>query len=154
MKKVVPGWNPRVFNTVELPPQKGSSISVDTTTGYITLQPGTYHVAASSQVTYNDLEVHPSSPGWNTKKRPNGGYARLRYTSDPVTSGNEKAIVVGTISNANMVPSLIDTYLTFTTRVTFVLEHQVGDLVDTIYLQDNSANSTWHVFARIAIRRL
>jgi hypothetical protein len=156
MKKVAPGWNTRVFNFNEVPPQTGSAISVDAN-GVVTLQPGTYHITASSAVTYDDLDPKPSSPGWNTKERPNAGYARLRYTKDPVTSPNEKAIIVGTISNSNMVPSLIDTYLAVPAGSTavFVLEHQVGDeQLDQIYLQDNTGNSKWHVFARIAIRRL
>ncbi len=114
-------------------------------------------------MTYNDLKVDPTAQGWNTHERPNGGYARLRDVSlkpDATTKmvGNEHAIVVGTLSNANMVPSLIDTYVTVTTdSITLMLEHQVGELVDTIYLQDDSAGSftsQWHVFARIAIRRL
>ena len=41
--------------------------------------------------------------------------------------------------------------------MTLILGHQVGEFVDTIYLQDDSAGpfmSEWHVFARIAIRKL
>jgi hypothetical protein len=163
MKKMAAGWNTRVFNTTEVAPAVNSSISTDMKTGYITLKRGTYHITASSLVTYNDLKVDPNAPGWNTHERPNGGYVRLRdvsLTPDPKSNQveNEKAIVIGTISNANMVPSLIDTYLTVTTEsLTVMLEHQVGDVVDTIYLQDDSAGpfqSRWHVFARIAIRKI
>ena len=97
-------------------------------------------------------KVKAGSPGWNTKSRPNGGYCRVRYARD-TNCKNEQAIVVGTISNANMVPSLFETYLKVAYQTDIVLEHQVGDLVTGIYLQDNSVNSSWHVFARIAIRR-
>jgi hypothetical protein len=163
LKKVAPGWNTRIFNKADVTPPAGSSIGVDMTTGYITLKRGTYHITASSLVTYNDLKVDPAAPGWITHERPNGGYARLRDASlkpDPTTKmvGNEDAIIVGTISNANMVPSLIDTYYTVTAdSITLLLEHQVGEVVDTIYLQDNTAGtftSEWHVFARISIRKL
>jgi hypothetical protein len=163
LKKIGPGWNTRVFNKAEVPPPSGSSISVDMSTGHVTLKRGTYHISASSQVTYNDLKVDPAAPGWITHERPNGGYVRLRdatLTADPTTKmiANEDAIVVGTISNANMVPSLIDTYFTVTAEsMTLLLEHQVGDVVDGIYLQDDTAGtftSAWHVFARIAIRKL
>ena len=163
MKKVAPGWNTRVFNKEEVKPPSHSGISVDLTTGHVTLKRGTYHITASSLVTYNDLKVDPAAPGWNTQERPNSGYSRLRDASlkpNPSSNriDNEAAPVVGTVSNANMVPSLIDTFVTVTAdSMTLLLEHQVGDVVDTIYLQDDSAGpftSPWHVFARIAIRKL
>lgn len=144
-------WTPRIFNRTEA--HEGSAISADLDTGVITLGPGVYHITGSSAVTYNDLTDHPLEPGWNTKVIPNGGYCRLRYLRDGIC-GNEKAIVVGTISNANMLPSFIDTYLDVPRQAQLVLEHQVGDAVKDIYLQDNTQNSTWHVFARIAIHRV
>jgi hypothetical protein len=144
-------WTPRIFNRTEA--HEGSAISADPDTGVITLGPGMYHITGSSAVTYNDLTDHPLEPGWNTKVIPNGGYCRLRYLQDGVCK-NEKAIAVGTISNANMLPSFIDTYLDVPRQAELVLEHQVGDRVDEIYLQDNAQNSAWHVFARIAIQRI
>jgi hypothetical protein len=151
-KKMSAMWCPRIFNETEV--QEGSNIRFDQETGVVTLGPGVYHITGSSQVTYNDNTFHPTEPGWNTKVIPNGGYCRLRYAADPADSGNEKAIVVGTISSANMLPSLIETYLDVPRQAEIVLEHQVGDLVDEIYLQDNTQNSPWHVFARIAIQRV
>jgi hypothetical protein len=145
-------WCPRIFNRTEV--QEGSSIRFEEKTGVVTLAPGVYHITGSSQVPYNDNTFHPAEPGWNTKPTPNGGYCRLRYAADPADSGNEKAIVVGTISSANLLPSLIDTYLDVPSETGIVLEHQVGDRVDGIYLQDNTQNSPWHVFARIAILRV
>lgn len=159
-KPVQPGWNARVFNKLEV--EEGSNIRTDMDspghagTGIISLGPGVYHISGISNVTYNDLDPHPDGAGWNTKARPNGGYCRLRYAQD-VNCGNEKAIVVGTISNANMVPSTIETYLDVPHFAQVVFEHQVGfeaAVVEGIYMQDNSANSPWHVFSRISIRRV
>jgi hypothetical protein len=159
-KAVQPGWNARVFNTKEV--EEGSNIRTDMDTpghagtGVISLGPGVYHISGISNVTYNDLDPHPDGAGWNTKARPNGGYCRLRYAQD-VNCGNEKAIVVGTISNANMVPSTLETYLDVPQYAQVVLEHQVGfeaAVVEGIYMQDDSANSPWHVFSRISIRRV
>lgn len=153
-KPVEKGWNARVFNRTEM--EIGSSIRRADETGVISLGPGVYHITGSSQVTYDDLAPHPRTGGWNTEARPNGGYCRLRHASalPPADIGNEDAIVVGTISNANMLPSLIDAYLDVPHRADLVLEHQVGDDVAGIYLQDNAAGSKWHVFARIAIHRV
>ncbi|HEX6371635.1 MAG TPA: hypothetical protein VF006_22130 [Longimicrobium sp.] len=151
-KPMLPGWNVRVFNRTEA--QQGSVIRRDPGSGVIALGPGVYHITGSSQVTYNDLTEHPDEPGWNTEPIPNGGYCRLCYADHHGgTMGNEDAIAVGTISSANMLPSLIDTWLDVPRGAEIVLEHQVGDLVKDIYLQDNSVNSTWHVFARMAIAR-
>lgn len=151
---MLPGWNPRMFNRIEV--QEGSNIRLDEDTGKIVLRSGLYHITGSSQVTYNDLAPDPSSPGWNTEIRPNGGYCRLRYAADG-GCGNEKAIVVGTISNANMVPSMVDTYLDVPHGAEIVFEHQVGftgEDVKGIYRQDDATGSTWHIFARIAVRRV
>jgi hypothetical protein len=149
-KPMIAGWNARIFNRTEV--HEGSGIHLDKTGGVIRLGPGIYHICGSSAITYNDLFTGPTQ-GWGTEQRPNGGYCRLRYKKD-AGSKNEKAIVVGTISNANMVPSIIDTYLKVPKIAEVVLEHQAGDQVGGIYLQDNSANSSWHVFARIAIRKV
>jgi hypothetical protein len=151
---VKPNWNPRIFNRTEV--EEGSRIRFDPASGAVRLGPGVYHIAGSSQVTYNDLTQHPDEPGWNTEVIPNGGYCRLRYAAD-ADAGNDRAIVVGTISNANMVPSLVETYLDVPAYAEVVLEHQVGfreQDVAGIYLQDNSAESSWHVFARLTIRRV
>ncbi len=152
MKGVESGWNARIFNRIEV--QEGSNIRLDATTGTIVLEPGLYHITGSSQVTYNDLAQNPSAPGWNTEIRPNGGYCRLRYAADK-DCPNDQAIIVGTISNANMLPSMVDTYLNVTDRTEIILEHQVGfDEISGMYLQDNTTGSSWHVFARIAVRHV
>lgn len=151
-KPMLPGWNVRVFNRTEA--QQGSGIRRDPASGVISLGPGVYHITGSSQVTYNDLTEHPEEPGWNTEPIPNGGYCRLCFAGKHGgTVGNQDAIAVGTISSANMLPSLIDTWLDVPGGAEIVLEHQVGDAVKDIYLQDNAVHSTWHVFARVAIAR-
>jgi hypothetical protein len=151
-KPMQPGWNVRVFNRTEA--QQGAVIRRDPASGVVSLGPGVYHITGSSQVTYNDLTEHPDQPGWNTEPIPNGGYCRLCHAGNHGgTVGNEDAIAVGTISSANMVPSLIDTWLDAPLGAEIVLEHQVGDLVKEIYLQDNAVHSPWHVFARLAIAR-
>ena len=109
-----------------------------------------YHITASSQVTYSDL--NPTSGRVKTDPLPFGGYCRLRYAKD-TNCKNEQAIAVGMISNTNMVPSLIETWLMVRQPAEIVLEHQVGDQTEGIYLQDNINKSPWHVFARMAIRR-
>jgi hypothetical protein len=154
-KPVVAGWNARVFNQVQI--QEGSNLQLDRTNGTITARTGLYHITGSSQVTYGDYgELEPGLPkgeGWPTLVVPNGGYCRLRYAKD-VNCKNEQAIVVGTISNANMLPSMIDTILDVPEQAELVLEHQVGAKVAGIYLQDNAVNSRWHIFAQISLRRI
>lgn len=149
-KPAVAGWNVRVFNRTEF--SQGNGIVLDSDNTVIKLAPGVYQISASSIATYDDMFPGPAQ-GWGTEQRPNGGYCRLRRKAD-ADCKNEKAIAIGTISNANMLPSLIDTYFKTTEPVEIVLEHQVGDQVAGIYFQDNATNSSWHVFARIAIRAL
>lgn len=142
------GWNLRIFNRVEA--QLGTSVRFEQGTGVVTLAAGTYHIVASSLVTYDDLAM----PGRvSTVAEPYGGYCRLRYADTPGCD-NDDAIAVGTMSTANMIPSLIDCMLVVKDEARIVLEHQVGNEVAHIYLEGIWANSTWHVFARIAVERL
>jgi hypothetical protein len=142
------GWNRRVFNRVEV--QRGSAIRLEKGTGVVTLRPGLYHITASSLVTYDDL----AAPGRvTTDPQPFAGYSRLRHAAD-VGCGNEQALAIGTMSTANMLASLIDTWLEIKAEARIVLEHQVGNNVDHIYLQGIWEQSSWHVFARIAIQRV
>lgn len=147
-KKMQPGFNIRVFNRREV--QQAASISCDTATGIVTLQPGLYHITATSTVTYSDLDG--KSGRVLIDPHPFGAYCRLRYAKD-TNCKNEQAIVVGTVSNADMIPSTLETYLMVEKPVQIVLEHQAGGETEGIYLQENSNKSPWHVFARIAIRK-
>ncbi|MEP7220400.1 MAG: hypothetical protein ABI876_15860 [Bacteroidota bacterium] len=143
-------WNVRVFNRIEV--QGGENIRLVKRTGAVILKPGLYQITASSLVTYYD----PNDPDQKTvltRLRPFGGYCRLRYLEDAGCL-NEQAIAIGTISTANMSPSLIDTWLLVKEESSIVLEHQVGANVENLYLQIYVVNSTWHVFARISIRRV
>jgi hypothetical protein len=144
------GWNLRVFNRTEV--EKGTSIRRENGTGVVILRPGLYHITTSSLVTYDDLAPQGRV---TTDVHPYAGYSRLRYAAD-VGCGNEKAIAIGTIGTANMVPSLIDTYLEVEDGATarIVLEHQVGNDVSHLYLQGIWESSSWHVFARISIHRV
>ena len=96
---------------------------------------------------------------------PPAGYARLRYlqdalppdtvpTVDVINASNAKALSVGTGSDANALPSFMETFLTVDGEAKLVVEHQVGDEVKDVYLQVNSNGSNWHINARISIRRL
>jgi hypothetical protein len=150
-KQMVQGWNVRVFNRTEV--QHAAGISLEAETGIVQLAPGAYHVTASSIVAYISGEgANPATVPMSLT--PFGGYCRLRNADDDAESPNDQALAIGTISNADMLPSLIDTYLLVEQEVRVVLEHQVGDDTDGIYLQVNAGGSSWHVFARMSIRRL
>ncbi len=94
------GANTRVFNRLEAP--SGGRITLDQTMGVVTLKPGTYHITVSSIVTSYD----PATDGKVTNQpRAWGGYCRLRYRDKPECT--DTPIAIGTISPANMLPSLI-----------------------------------------------
>lgn len=141
------GAHTRVFNTIEVPSRGG--ISLDTSTGVVTLTPGTYHITAVSIVTpYREGDTERVT----LDTQPWAGYCRLRYRDKPARE--DKAIALGTISNANMLPSTIDTYLHVEKTAEIVLEHQIGRDPKGFYLQVNVGGSSDHVFARISIHRL
>jgi hypothetical protein len=148
-KPMAVGFNARVFNQVDA--KHGHGIDLDMETGVITLAPGTWHVSALSTVVYDSGSEPPEMV---TNRIPaNGGYARIRH-ADKVECPNEEAIVVGSVATANCVPSTMETYLTVHEPTRIVLEHQSGKGVAGVYLRVYTMNSKWHVFARIAIRRL
>ncbi len=88
-----------------------------------------------------------------TRAPANGGYCRLRLTTDSAED-REAGFVFGGISTANVVPSLIETYFTTDVKAQIVMEHQCGSSVGDVCLQSDAGGSTKHVFARICIRRL
>jgi hypothetical protein len=148
-KKMEPGANTRVFNRVEV--ESAGAIRLEEGTGVVTLMPGMYHITASSIVTpyCPDTDVDGRV---TPQERPFGGYCRLRYRDKPARE--DTPIALGTISNVNMIPSLVDTFLRVGRPVQIVLDHQVGADVEGLYLQVAVTGSSWHVFARIAIQRL
>ncbi|MFO0760104.1 MAG: hypothetical protein U0359_26720 [Byssovorax sp.] len=140
--------NTRVFNVVEA--RSGSDIHLEMGTGIITLAPGTYHVTGFSSVAYATQEP----PEMVATRAPvNAGYCRLRDTRDSAED-RDAGIVFGSVSTANVVPSLIEAYFTTDAEVHCVMEHQCGSSVADICLQSDAGGSTKHVFARISIRRL
>jgi hypothetical protein len=159
-KPMVAGWNTRVFNKREV--TEGKNISLDDQTGVVTLEPGLYHITAMSLVNYAD----PANPTViPTVLTPPAGYARLRYlrdalppdtvpTAEVINASNSKALSVGTGSDANALPSFMDTFLKVTDEAKLVVEHQVGEDVKGLYLQVNENNSVWHINARISIQRV
>jgi hypothetical protein len=144
-----PEANTRLFNRVEA--QSGDSIKLDKSTGVVTLKPGTYHITATSIVTYYDPATDTDGRVTN-QARSWGGYSRLRYRDKPARQ--DKAIAIGTISSANMLPSTIDTYLKVDKEAEIMLDHQSGAHVEGLYLQVAVGGSADHVFARISILRL
>jgi hypothetical protein len=142
------GWNVRVFNRIEV--QQGTSIRYEPNTGIVTLGPGRYHIVTSSIVTYDDLAPQGHV---TVSPAPFAGYSRLRDAGKPACL-NEEAIAIGTMSTANMGVSLIDTWLDVKDEARLVLEHQVGNNVDHLYMQGIWEQSSWHVFARIAVERM
>ena len=143
--------------------QSGTSISLDDKTGVVTLKPGLYHITASSLVAYYDSK-HPANIPMVSL--PPGGYARLRYLADAsppngdeppvaeINASNGKALSVGLGSNADAIPSTMETFVKVESEAKLVVEHQIGDQVKDLYLQNSGNGSSWHVFARIAIQRL
>jgi hypothetical protein len=159
-KPMVAGWNARVFNKKEV--QEGGNISLDERTGVVTLRAGLYHVTAMSLINYYDVANPTIIP---TSVAPPAGYARLRYledalspdvvpTIDVINASNAKALSVGTGSDANALPSFMDTFVRVKDKANLVVEHQVGDEVKGLYLQVNANGSVWHVNARISIQRI
>jgi hypothetical protein len=159
-KPMVAGWNARVFNKKEV--QEGGDISLDERTGVVTLRAGLYHVTAMSLVNYYDVANPTIIP---TSVTPPAGYARLRYledalspdvvpTIDVINASNAKALSVGTGSDANALPSFMDTFVRVKDKANLVVEHQVGNEVNGLYLQVNANGSVWHVNARITIQRI
>ena len=157
MQKV---WNTRVFTDTDS--QRGDGIQCDFATGIITLAPGSYHITGFSTVTYNSGSEPPET---STIRVPAAaGYCRVR-THDPlhpVDQSNMRAldnadpsvICVGSTCTANMTPSLFEAYYTAEAETRILLEHQAGSDPSGIYLRVETQGSKWHLFARIAIRRI
>lgn len=159
-RQMQPGWNRRVFTTIES--RKGNAIQCDLATGVVTLEPGTWHLAGFSMVAYDD----PATAAEMAQIRMPAlaGYCRLR-TFDPavavdpanlqaIRNDDPRVICVGSPGTANMTPSLFDAYYDARGATQIVLEHQAGVSPDGVYLRIFRQGSSWHAFARINIRRL
>ena len=157
-KKMQPGWNRRIFTTVEA--RKGNAIQCDLATGIVTLAPGGYRLAGYSMVAYGP----GGSPETTTIRAPAAaGYCRLR-TFDPSETGtadlraiandDPRVVSIGSPATPNMTPSLFDGYHVAAQPTRIILEHQSGASPQDIYLRVFAQNSKWHAFARINIQRL
>jgi hypothetical protein len=150
------GMNTRVFNRVEARSADGA-IQLDEQTGVVTLPPGTYHMTGFSTVVYYTGDEPPEMVEPRTPA--SGGYCRLRRlrvgeTVEESAEDRDAGFVFGSISTANAVPSLVETYFTTAEAARIVMEHQSGSDPKDIYLQVYSNGSSAHVFARLSIRRL
>jgi hypothetical protein len=160
LKPAKPGWNRRVFTDTDV--CKGCAIQCDFTTGIVTLAPGAYHVSGLSAVAYFTKDdppetIVPRSPA-------SAGYCRLRRFDpdafvDPadmreLPNSDPSVVCIGSPSTANLVPSLFETFYETDKPAQLVLEHQSGSTPEQIYLRVFVGNSKWHLFARIAVRRL
>jgi hypothetical protein len=154
------GWNRRIFTATDA--QGGSAISRDPATGIVAVGPGAWHMSGFSTVTYNSGSEPPET---TTIRSPAAaGYCRLRLVgaepgADPlgmhaIDNADKSVLCIGSASNANMVPSLFETFHESDRPVRLVLEHQAGDRPEQIYLRVFAQNSPWHAVARLAIRRL
>jgi hypothetical protein len=159
-KPAKPGWNRRIFTDTDV--HKGSAIQCDFATGVVTLAPGAYQISGLSAVAYFTRDdppetVVPRSPA-------SAGYCRLRRLDpaiivDPTNmrelpNDHPSVICIGSPGTANLVPSLIETLYETATPAQLLLEHQSGSTPEQIYLRVFVGNSKWHLFARIAVRRL
>jgi hypothetical protein len=159
-KLMKPGWNRRIFTDTDS--RKGNGIQCDFTTGVLTLAPGAYHFSGMSMVTYH---ADSEPPETTTIKAPaSAGYCRLRHFEPTVRedsndlraidNSDRSVICVGSVSSANLVPSLFEGFLETGRPAQIVLEHQSGSNPQQIYLRVFVENSKWHAMARIAVRSL
>jgi hypothetical protein len=144
-----PGANLRVLNRVIT--QMGEAIHLDTETGIVSLKAGTYRISGVSVLTYFDAQVDTDGRV-STQARPNASYATLLHPGE--ASRDVEPLALGTVSTANMDPSLLDAILTFDKDTQIVLMHQAGLDVEGIYLQVYVDDSDKHVMARLVIHKL
>jgi hypothetical protein len=153
------GWNTRVFTNADA--RKGNAIACDFATGIVTVAPGANHIGGLSQVAYLSGDEPPEMA---TIRAPaSAGYCRLRMLGpdaiiDPRMRdiGNDDASVlcVGSVSTANLSPSLFETYFETDRPARMLLEHQAGSNPEQVYLRVFTQASEWHVMARIGIRQI
>jgi len=159
-KQMKAGWNRRFFTDTDV--RKGTAIQCDLAKGIVTLAAGAYHLSGFSTAAYNSGGEPPET---TTIRSPaSAGYCRLRKvaagdTTDPVDmrtvdNGDPAVLCLGSTSNANMTPSLFETFFETAVPANLVLEHQCGSNPEQVYLRVFTQNSKWHAFARISIRRI
>lgn len=159
-KKMEAGWNRRIFTDTDA--RKGTSIQCDLASGVVTLAPGSYHISGFSMVAY-DSGGEPAE--MTTIRAPaSAGYCRVRSVAADASvapldlraiANNDRSVLcIGSTASANMTPSLFETFYETSNPAHIVVEHQVGSKPEQVYLRVFAANSKWHAFARISIRRM
>ncbi|QIB35795.1 hypothetical protein [Ancylobacter pratisalsi] len=148
-KPMQPGANLRALNRVIT--QMGDAIHLDTETGIVSLKAGTYRISGVSVLTYFDAQADTDGRV-SAQARPNASYAMLLHPGS--ASRDVEPLALGTVSTANMDPSLLDAILTFDADTQIVLMHQAGRDVGGIYLQVYVDGSDKHVMARLVIQKL
>jgi hypothetical protein len=153
------GWNTRVFTNTDT--RKGNAIQCDLSTGIVTVAAGVYHIGGLSIVAYN---TGGEPPEMTTIRAPaSAGYCRLRTLGssavvDPgmrdVANDDPSVLCIGSATTANLSPSVFETYFETDRPARLLLEHQAGSNPEQIYLRVFTQNSTWHVMARMAIRKI
>lgn len=153
------GWNTRVFTNTDA--RKGDAITCDFATGIVTVAPGVYHISGMSMVAYVSGDEPPEMA---TIRAPaSAGYCRLRTLGpspviDPgmrdIGNDDPSVICVGSVTTANLTPSLFEAYFESDGPARMVLEHQSGSNPEQIHLRVFAQNSKWHAMARIAIRKI
>ena len=159
-KPATPGFNRRVFTDTDI--HKGSAIQCDFATGIVTLAAGAYQISGHSMVAYFTKDDPPETIV--TRSPASAGYCRLRrFDPDVVVNpanmrelpnSDPSVLCIGSPGTANLVPSLFETFYETDRPAQLLMEHQSGSKPEQIYLRVFVGNSKWHVFARIAIRRL
>lgn len=159
-KKLLPGWNRRVFTDADS--RKGDSIQCDFKTGIVSLAPGTYHLSGLSIVAYDSSTAPPEMT--TTRSPAAAGYCRLRrVTGEPrleqiglrdIDNVDASVICIGSSSSANLAPSVFEAFCEAPQPTRLLLEHQAGSDPQDVLLRVFVGNSKWHAVARLAIRRL
>ncbi|WP_204802533.1 hypothetical protein [Mycobacterium riyadhense] len=146
-----PGLNVRVFNDFTLDEQQ--YIKYDKTTGYFTLEPGTYRIDGWSLTTF----------GWKlTPEQRAAAYSAPGYAFLWNVEKNDMEILASLQDPLYSLPSNINGVLKVAKKTRYYFGHQNGDKVDGISLQLYDPNikkpdgiiSTNHAFAQLVIERL
>ncbi len=146
-----PGSNVRVFNEVDL--ENRDFIAYDQSTGYLTLQPGTYRCDGWSLTTFG----YELTPEQRAARFSAPGYAFF-YNLD-----TERIEILGSMQDPlDSQPSIIDGVIRVQETTRYYLAHQNGKNVDGVSLQifepdvrmPDGSPSTNHAFAQLVVERL
>ena len=146
-----PGTNVRVFNDVYLDAR--DYIKYDKSTGYLTLEPGTYRVDGWSLTTF----------GWQlTPAQQAAAYSAPGYAFLWNVEANKIEVLASLQDPLYSLPSNMHGVINVSKRTQFFFAHQNGNEVTGISLQlydpaiklPDGTPSTSHAFAQLVIERL